>query len=168
MEDTRKAFISQVHLKGKVKIAFFDFQHVYIDFTHEVIYTHIKLKNFVDIMGAPMKILLCSPDFKSEVKTVVVLVWILIHHVPWHLFRWKIESRMVQSIGIAIAPDQATYSKSKGNVAKMKVEINLLKQRMDQLWLSFKGLKGKMMVFGLILNMKEFLPTAFIVKCKVV
>ncbi|OIT23354.1 hypothetical protein A4A49_28503 [Nicotiana attenuata] len=139
MEDIRKAFISQFHLKGKVKIAFFDFQHVCIDFTNEVDYTHIKLKNFVDIIGTPMKILLWSPDFKLEVETPAVPVWILIHQLQWHLFRWEVVSRMIQSIGVAIAPDQATYSKSRGNVAKIKVEINLLKPKLDQLWLALKG-----------------------------
>ncbi|OIT20671.1 hypothetical protein A4A49_38227 [Nicotiana attenuata] len=72
MEDIRKAFVSQFHLKGTVKIAYYDPQHVYIDFANEVDYTHIKLKKFVDINGTPMKILLWTPDFKQEVETPIV------------------------------------------------------------------------------------------------
>lgn len=41
-----------------------------------------------------------------------------------------------------MAPDQTTYSKSRGNVAKIKVEIDLLKPRLDQIWLRFKRLDG--------------------------
>lgn len=43
---------------------------------------------------------------------------------------------MVSDIGVSIAPDLATYSKSRGNVAKVKVEIDLLKSRVDQIWLT--------------------------------
>lgn len=45
-------------------------------------------------------------------------------------------------MGVVVAPDQATYSKSRGNVAKVKVEINLLKPKLDQIWLGYKRLDG--------------------------
>ncbi|XP_070057669.1 uncharacterized protein [Nicotiana tomentosiformis] len=41
---------------------------------------------------------------------------------------------MVREIGVAVTPDLATYLKSRGNVAKVKVKINLLKPRLDQIW----------------------------------
>lgn len=78
-----------------------------------------------------MKILKWTPDFKPEEETSIVPVWILIHQLPWHLFNWRIVSRLVSEVGVAVAPDQATYSKSRGNVAKVKVEIDLLKSRLD-------------------------------------
>lgn len=49
---------------------------------------------------------------------------------------------MIREVGTDVAPDQATYSNSRGNVAKIKVEIDLLKSRTDQIWLSFKRLDG--------------------------
>ncbi|MCD9642181.1 hypothetical protein HAX54_028864 [Datura stramonium] len=36
----------------------------------------------------------------------------------------------------------ATYSKKRGNVAKIKVEIDLLKPRLDQIWIGFNRLEG--------------------------
>ncbi|OIT36230.1 hypothetical protein A4A49_02046 [Nicotiana attenuata] len=54
--------------------------------------------------------------------------------------RWDILSKMVISIGTIMAPDMTTYSKSRGNVAKIKVETDLLKIRKDQIWLGFKRL----------------------------
>lgn len=41
-----------------------------------------------------------------------------------------------------VAPNQATHSKSRGNVAKIKVDIDLLKPRLDQIWLNFTRLDG--------------------------
>ncbi|KAG5583439.1 hypothetical protein H5410_054066 [Solanum commersonii] len=49
---------------------------------------------------------------------------------------------MVSSIGTVVGRDQATYSKSRGNVTRIKVEINLLKPKLDQLWLGFNRLDG--------------------------
>ncbi|OIT22387.1 hypothetical protein A4A49_35610 [Nicotiana attenuata] len=142
MEEMRKLFISQFHLKGPVKIAYKDHKCVYIDFNNEVDYNHIYLKPYLVLGGHHMKILKWTADFKPEVETSIVPVWLLIHQLPWHLFRWEIVSRMISAAGHAIAHDQATYSKSRGNVAKVKVEIDLLKPRLNELWLGFKRLDG--------------------------
>ncbi|OIT29407.1 hypothetical protein A4A49_52394 [Nicotiana attenuata] len=135
MEEIRKTFIRQFQLSASVKIAYFDPKHVYLDFANEVDYNHVFAKDYIDIGDAPMKILKWTPDFKPEEETPIVPVWILIHQLPWHLFKWNIVSRLVQDVGVAVAPDMATYSKSRGNVAKVKVEIDLLKPRLDQIWL---------------------------------
>ncbi|KAF3629723.1 hypothetical protein FXO37_28793 [Capsicum annuum] len=45
-------------------------------------------------------------------------------------------------IRVAVALDQATFSKTRGNVAKVKVEIDLLKSRLDQLWVGFNKVDG--------------------------
>ncbi|OIT35226.1 hypothetical protein A4A49_28326 [Nicotiana attenuata] len=142
MEEIRKTFIRQFQLSASVKIAYFDPKHVYLDFANEVDYNHVFANDYIDIGDAPMKILKWTPDFKPEEETPIVPVWILIHQLPWHLFKWNIVSRLVQDVGVAVAPDLATYSKSRGNVAKVKVEIDLLKPRLDQIWLGYKRLDG--------------------------
>uniref|UniRef100_A0A3Q7GJY4 Uncharacterized protein n=1 Tax=Solanum lycopersicum TaxID=4081 RepID=A0A3Q7GJY4_SOLLC len=63
-------------------------------------------------------------NFKPAEETSIVPVGILIHQLSWHLFDWQIVSRLIGHIGRAVAPDQVTYSKSRGNVAKVKVEID--------------------------------------------
>lgn len=81
-------------------------------------------------------------DFKPEEKTSIVLILILLHQLPWHLFNWQVVSKMVSEVGVVVAPDQVTYSKPMGNMAKVKVEIELLKTKLDQIWLGFKRLYG--------------------------
>ncbi|PHT45576.1 hypothetical protein CQW23_14734 [Capsicum baccatum] len=44
--------------------------------------------------------------------------------------------------GKAIGPDQATYSKSRGNMAKVKIEIDLLQPKQDNIWLGFNRIDG--------------------------
>lgn len=58
------------------------------------------------------------------------------------MFNWQIVSRMVKDVGVEVAPDQVTYSRFRGNMAKVKVEIDLLKPRLDRIWLGFKRLDG--------------------------
>ncbi|KAF3658029.1 hypothetical protein FXO38_13423 [Capsicum annuum] len=113
MDEIRKV---QFHLIGLVKIAFFDHRHVDIDFSNEVDYNHVLFKEFVDIGESPMKILKWTTDFNPEEEISIV--------------------------PLTIAPDQANYSKSRGNVAKVKVEIDLLKPKLDPIWLSFKRPDG--------------------------
>lgn len=120
MEDLRKQFVTQFHLKGSVKIAFVDSQTVYIDFTSETDYKHIYFKPYIYFGDYPMKVLKWTPDFKPEAETTIVHVQILVNKLPWHLFRWNVLSRILESVDVAIAPNQATYSKSWGNVAKVK------------------------------------------------
>ncbi|KAH0696662.1 hypothetical protein KY289_014144 [Solanum tuberosum] len=85
-----------------------------------------------------------TADFTPTKETsIVVVVWVLIHQLPWHLFRWDAIAKMVMSsIGTVVCPDQVTYSKSRRNVARIKVEINLPKPKLDQLWLGFNRLDG--------------------------
>lgn len=113
MEEIREVFISQFHLIGSVKIAYFDFIDIYIDFTNEVDHNHILFNEYVDIGESPMKILKWTTDFKPEEETSIVPVWILIHQLQCHLFRWKVISKLVSDVGVVVAPNQATYSKSR-------------------------------------------------------
>lgn len=68
-----------------MKIAYFDPKHDYIYFTNHVDYNHILFKEYVDIGEAPMKIMKWTADFKLKVESSIIPVWILIHHLPWHL-----------------------------------------------------------------------------------
>lgn len=47
------------------------------------------------------------------------------HELPWHMLNWNIVSRLASEVGVIVAPDQANYSKSRDNVANVKIEIDL-------------------------------------------
>ncbi|KAM3252949.1 hypothetical protein P3L10_007019 [Capsicum annuum] len=52
-----------------------------------------------------MKIIKWTADFKPEEETSIVPIWILIHQLPWHLFKWQVISRLISDIGVAICSD---------------------------------------------------------------
>lgn len=82
MEEIRKTFVSQFHLTGTIKIAYFDPIHVYLDFDNDVDYNYVFTKDYIDIGDSPMKILKWTPNFKSEEETSIVPIWILTHQLP--------------------------------------------------------------------------------------
>ncbi|KAF3619025.1 hypothetical protein FXO38_33130 [Capsicum annuum] len=62
-------------------------------------------KGFVEIGKSHMKIIKWTADFKPEEETSIVPIWILIHQLPWHLFKWQVISRLISDIGVAICSD---------------------------------------------------------------
>ncbi|KAF3660910.1 hypothetical protein FXO38_11992 [Capsicum annuum] len=136
MEDLRKQFISQLYLKGAIKIAFIDSLTVFIDFTYDTDAQQIHFKQYLHFGNYPIKVIRWTPDFKAGVETMIVPIWILVHKLPRHLFKWSILLRSLDSAGVAIAY-QATYFKIRGNVAKVKVEIDISRPRLKQIWIRF-------------------------------
>lgn len=82
MEEVRRLFISLIPLKGTVKIAFYDTNHVYIDLSNETNFYHIYFKSFITLGPYIMKIIRRTPDFAPECETTIAPVWILIHQLP--------------------------------------------------------------------------------------
>lgn len=74
MKEIRKILVSQFHLIGSVKIAYFDFRHTYIDFSNEIDFNHVQFKEFVDIRDSTMKILKWTLEFKSEEEMLIVSI----------------------------------------------------------------------------------------------
>ncbi|KAF3655453.1 hypothetical protein FXO38_08401 [Capsicum annuum] len=63
MEELRKLFVRQYHLKGSVKIAYYDYRTVYIDFTNETNFNHIYFKPFIHLGQYTMKVMKWTPKF---------------------------------------------------------------------------------------------------------
>ncbi|MCD9639417.1 hypothetical protein HAX54_023932 [Datura stramonium] len=73
MEEIRTSLATKFHLKGPVKMAFFNPQHVYLDFFNETNYNHILFKNWIHIGESAMKVLKWSPDFNRKWKPLSLL-----------------------------------------------------------------------------------------------
>lgn len=69
--EIRKSLATKFHLKDSAKVAYFNPQHVYLDFSNETDYSHILFKSWIHIGDTPMKILNYTPDFKPEVGTSI-------------------------------------------------------------------------------------------------
>nr|GMD12985.1 calcium-dependent protein kinase 1-like [Ipomoea batatas] len=65
------------------------------------------------------------------------LVWFQLPNLPIHLFDFESISRICALIGREIALDSATSGKSRPSVARVRLEIDVLKQEMDRIWVEF-------------------------------
>ncbi|KAG5595093.1 hypothetical protein H5410_036325 [Solanum commersonii] len=137
MELIRKSFIAQTQLIGGVKIAHFNSRHIYIDLDNEADHISVWTKQKMFIAGQSMKLQVWTPTFKPAEETPIVPIWITLPELPWHCHYMDILTPLLSPIGKALYLDSATMQKTRGSVAKVRVQIDLTKDRPQHIWLGF-------------------------------
>ncbi|OIT34028.1 hypothetical protein A4A49_17904 [Nicotiana attenuata] len=110
MEVIRRSFVAQAELKGGVKIAHFNARTVYIDLDNEYDHATVWGKQYMYIQGQMMKLKACTPAFKPNEDSPIVPISIL---------------------GLSLIP------KTRRSVAKVKMQIDLIKGRPHLVWLEY-------------------------------
>ncbi|OIT30421.1 hypothetical protein A4A49_25953 [Nicotiana attenuata] len=137
MEIIRKSFITQTELRGGVKIAHFNAKTVYIDLDNEYDHSTVWSKKYMYIQGQMMRIEAWNPIFKPNEDSPIVPVWIMIPKLPWHLYYMEILSPLLSPVGKALFLDLASFQKTRGSVAKVKMQVHLTKDRPTHVWLGY-------------------------------
>ncbi|KAH0652709.1 hypothetical protein KY289_030387 [Solanum tuberosum] len=137
MEAIRKSFIAQTQLTGGVKIAHFNSRHIYIDLDNEADHISVWTKQKMYIAGQSMKLQMWTPTFKPAEETPIVPIWITLPELPWHCHYMDILTPLLSPIGKALYLDSATMQKTRGSVAKVRVQIDITKERPQHVWLGF-------------------------------
>ncbi|KAG5631527.1 hypothetical protein H5410_003244 [Solanum commersonii] len=137
VELIRKSFITQTQLSGGVKIAHYNARHVYIDLDNDLDYITVWTKQRMTIEGQPMRIQTWTPTFKPEEETPIVPIWIALPALPWHCYNKKIVSAILSPIGKVLYLDSASVQKTRGSLAKVRIQMNLTKERPPHVWMGF-------------------------------
>ncbi|OIT07896.1 hypothetical protein A4A49_43572 [Nicotiana attenuata] len=137
MEVIRKSFIAQTKLRVGVKIAHFNVKTVYIDLDNTYDHSTIWSKRHMYIQGQMMRIEAWNPIFKPNEDSPIVPVWIIVPERPWHLYYIEILSPLLSPIGKALFLDLASFQKTRGSVVKVKIQIDLTKERPTHVWLGY-------------------------------
>ncbi|KAH0664058.1 hypothetical protein KY284_028989 [Solanum tuberosum] len=137
MEVIRKSFVAQTQLTGGVKIAHFNSRHIYIDLDNEADHISVWTKQKIFIAGHPMKLQMWTPTFKPAEETPIVPIWITLPELPWYCYYMDILTPLLSPIGKALYLDSATMQKTRGSVAKVRVQIDITKERPQHVWLGF-------------------------------
>ncbi|KAH0756594.1 hypothetical protein KY290_026864 [Solanum tuberosum] len=137
MEAIRKSFIAQTQLTGGVKIAHFNSRHIYIDFDNEANHISMWTKQKMYTAGQSMKIQMWTPTFKPAEETPIVPIWITLPELPWHCHYMDILTPVLSPIGKALYLDSTTMQKTRESVAKVRVQIDITKERPQHVWLGF-------------------------------
>nr|XP_018632189.1 uncharacterized protein LOC108948042 [Nicotiana tomentosiformis] len=75
-----------------------------------------------------------SPDFKPEEDLPIVPVWVNIPDLPFHLHTWHYVKQIAKEAGIPLEMDIATRGKTRPSMAKVRLEVDLLKPLLTSVW----------------------------------
>ncbi|KAM3360383.1 hypothetical protein P3S68_020095 [Capsicum galapagoense] len=66
-----------------------------------------------------------TQDFKPEKDSPIVPIWVLLPELPFHCHTWNYIKQIVAPVGTPLFMDVATENKSRPNMAKVRVEVDL-------------------------------------------
>lgn len=89
------------------------------------------------IEGQLMSIQTWTPNFKPEEETPIVPIWVSLPELPWHCYNKEFLTVLMHPIGKVLYLDTASIQKTRGSVAKIKVQIDLTKERPAHVWMGF-------------------------------
>lgn len=67
----------------------------------------------------------------------MVPIWAVLPELPWHCYCIEILEPLLSPIGKVLFLDLATYKKTRGSVAKIKIQIDLTQKRPQHVWMGY-------------------------------
>ncbi|KAH0730979.1 hypothetical protein KY289_002167 [Solanum tuberosum] len=134
IDKIRSKFKELVTIKGSTKIGVYDNFNVFLDFTNEEDFNTVWFKRVIEIEEQQMWLQKWTPDFKPEEDLPIAPVWILLPKLPFHMHTWQYIKQIVSSVGTPLEMDQATKSRTRPSMAKVRVEIDLLKPQPESVY----------------------------------
>ncbi|XP_027183870.1 uncharacterized protein LOC113782162 [Coffea eugenioides] len=87
------------------------------------------------VHGHPMRVFKWTPSFHVDREPSVVLVWFQMPKLPLHLFHKETLFQIAEVVGVPLLVDAATLAVSRPSVARVCVEVDLMKQRPSRVWI---------------------------------
>ncbi|XP_027158576.1 uncharacterized protein LOC113760210 [Coffea eugenioides] len=134
MEDLRKFFLS-LDLKEAAKVGLLDSRHVVITLGNKADFHRIWARGIWYVYGTPMRVFKWSPAFHVDKEPSVVPVWFKLPKLPLHYFNKECLFQIVNVLGSPLFVDAATMAASRPSVARVCVEIDLLKPLTLRVWI---------------------------------
>ncbi|XP_019264877.1 PREDICTED: uncharacterized protein LOC109242482 [Nicotiana attenuata] len=94
-----------------------------------------------------MRMFKWSPDFDPNEETSLAPIWVLLPELPFHMFKWEYLKQVLEQIGTPMKEDITTIARTRPHMAKVRVEVDLMKALPDSVFVGIKGdttgLKGR-------------------------
>src|SRR4051812_26232640 len=126
MERSRPLF-SKLGLSGGYDLGHLDQKHMLIRLQKEDDFNRLWLRDTWYLDGYPMRMFKWSPDFRLEWESPIVPVWISLPNLPLFLFNKSGLFSIGSLLSKPLTLDSATADMSRPSVARVCVEIDLLK-----------------------------------------
>lgn len=78
-----------------------------------------------------------APNFNPNEDNPIVPIWVVIPKLPWNLYYREVLSVLLSHIGKVLNLDLASMQKTRGSVAKVKMQVDLTQDRPHHVWLGF-------------------------------
>ncbi|KAG8362830.1 hypothetical protein BUALT_BualtUnG0033100 [Buddleja alternifolia] len=132
----RKCF-HRLGLKGSCTVGALDVVNVLIKLTTEEDFSRIWLKQVWSFDNFPMRVLKWTPEFCPDEEPPVAPVWVNFPGLPAHFFDKKGIYTIAELIGRPLRVDESIISGLRPNVARACIEINLLEERVFEIWICY-------------------------------
>ncbi|CAN4077639.1 unnamed protein product [Withania somnifera] len=127
-----------VTIRGSAKIGVYDNYNVFIDLTNEDDFKVVWFRSAIEIDSMQMWLQKWLPDFKPEEDLPVAPAWVLLPGLPYHLHTWHYIKQLLHSVGTPFAIDAATNRRTLPSMAKIRVEVDLLKPLPHSVWVGLE------------------------------
>nr|GMC61994.1 TMV resistance protein N-like [Ipomoea batatas] len=146
LETIRARIGAALRLEGGVHIGSLNRRSITLRFDLDSDFKRAWFRGQVMVDGAKAWFERWSPAWCATKDSPLSLVWVELPNLPLHLFDFESISRICAPFGRAIELDLATVRKSRPSVAKVRLEIDVTKPRLDRIWIEF--VQGNGMVSG--------------------
>ncbi|KAI5677247.1 hypothetical protein M9H77_08197 [Catharanthus roseus] len=126
--------------KGSFTIGWLDSRHVLIRFDLEEDYIRLWLKGSWSLQGYLMRVFKWSVDFQLSAEPSVIPGWIALEGLPIHLFNKGSMFSIANLIGKPMKIDEPAANLSRPSVARICVEMDLLKELPSRIWIGIGDL----------------------------
>nr|XP_009777335.1 PREDICTED: stress response protein NST1-like [Nicotiana sylvestris] len=75
-----------------------------------------------------------TPDFRREEDSPIAPIWVLLLGLPFHCHMWYYIKQILSPVGVPLSMDLATDYRTRLGMAKVRVEVNLTKPRLQSVW----------------------------------
>ncbi|CAH9141789.1 unnamed protein product [Cuscuta epithymum] len=124
-----------IGFKGVFHIGLIEKKHILIRFDMEEDYIRCWNRQNWDIQGNIMKVTKWSPDFKPNVDSPIVPVWLVLEGLPIHLHDKRALFEIAGLIGKPLKLDVATATLARPSQARVCVELDLTKEMPNKVWI---------------------------------
>ncbi|CAH9072374.1 unnamed protein product [Cuscuta epithymum] len=135
LENIRKAF-EIIGFKGSFHLGVMERKHIVIRFDAEEDYFRCWNRQSWTIQGYVMRVTKWTPDFRPNVESPVVPVWISFEGLPLHLQDKRALFDIAGLLGNPLKIDAATANLSRPSVARVCVEIDVTKDMPSKVWIN--------------------------------
>ncbi|KAL0304186.1 UNVERIFIED_CONTAM: hypothetical protein Sradi_6286700 [Sesamum radiatum] len=124
-----RSYFSRLGLRGAFSIGVINVKHVLIKLQNEEDLSRVWLKQILFIEGFPMRLFKWTPDFNPKIESPIAPVWIRLPELPVHLSQKKSLFGIASLVGLPLKLDEATANGFRPSMARICVELDLLKTR---------------------------------------